>query len=320
MYRTIAARQSVVAAYAQQLMQDGLLKQEQVDRIRQRLIAHLDTELAASKSYVPSAASYFQGQWKGFTQAPHCYDRVDTGVDAAVLKEVGLASVALPDGFTVHERLRRSHVDARVKAVQSARSLDWATAEAMAIGSLLRDGFDVRLSGQDVERGTFSHRHAVVVDQQSNAAFTPFHHAGYAGRATFVSSNLSEFAVLGFEYGYSLTSPRLLPLFEAQYGDFVNTAQCVIDNFIASGESKWLKCSALTLLLPHGQDPTGPEHVTARIERFLQLSCDDPHRLLRLAAACEPDRGQSVHSGSVLPSAAASDAARLPQAAGRHRT
>ena len=258
MYQHITERSSVVDAYGEELMRRGLLKKETSERLVARLMSHLEAELAESRTYTPSADAYFQKEWAGYKQASHCYDHVNTGVDAAVLKEVALASVALPPSFHVHPRLLRSHVEARREAVSSeTATIDWATAEAMALGTLLRDGYDVRMCGQDVERGTFSHRHAVLFDQQSNAGHTPFHHAGYPGHAQFVSSNLSEFGVLGFEYGYSLTSPHTLNIFEAQFGDFANTAQPIIDNFIASGETKWLKSSGLVLLLPHGQDPTG---------------------------------------------------------------
>ena len=290
MYKHISDRQSVVEAYGRELESAGLLRKETSERLVARLMSHLEAELAESQSHAPSAEAYFQKEWAGYSQASHCYDHVNTGVDANVLREVALASVALPPSFHIHPRLLRSHVEARRQAVSSAgaASIDWATAEAMALGTLLREGYDVRMCGQDVERGTFSHRHAVLFDQHTNAAHTPFHHAGYPGRAHFVSSNLSEFGVLGFEYGYSLTSPHTLSMWEAQFGDFINTAQTVVDNFIASGETKWLKSTGLVLLLPHGQDPTGPEHVTCRIERFLQLSDDDPTHSSESTAPLRP--------------------------------
>ena len=288
MYSAVAQHPTVTRRYGQQLQEAGLLKPDSVERVTQRLTAHLEAELAASGSFVPSAADYFQGQWTGYQQASHCYDHVSTGVDAAVLREVALASVALRAGFDPHPRLRKTHVDARVRAVREGVAIDWATAEAMALGSLLREGWDVRMSGQDVERGTFSHRHAVLVDQSTGHSHVPFHHAAYPGHASFISSNLSEFAVLGFEYGHSVTSPHCLVVWEAQFGDFANVAQPVIDTFISSGESKWLKSSGLVLLLPHGQDATGPEHVTARIERFLQLSDDDPTSLISSPTPARP--------------------------------
>ena len=288
MYHAITAHPSVAALYGRQLQQAGLLKAGQEERTRQRVTAHLDAELSAGRSYAPSVSEYFKGQWAGYGQATHCYDHVATGVELNVLKEAAIASVTVPEGFEVHPRLRKTHVEERLRAVEVGARIDWATAEAMAFGSLLRQGWDVRMSGQDVERGTFSHRHAVLVDQHSGAAHTPLQHAGYPGRATFASTNLSEFGVLGFEYGHSWTTPSTLNVWEAQFGDFLNTAQPIVDNFIVSGESKWLKSSGLVLLLPHGQDATGPEHVTARIERFLQLSNDDPTSLIASATPAAP--------------------------------
>ena len=219
MYKQISDRRSVVDVYGEELERLGLLKKETSERLVARLMSHLEAELAESKSYAPSADAYFLKEWAGYRQADHCYDHVNTGVDVAVLKEVALASVALPPSFHIHPRLLRSHVESRRKAVSAtSATIDWATAEAMATGTLLRDGYDVRMSGQDVERGTFSHRHAVLYDQNTNAAHTPFHHANYPGHAQFVSSNLSECGVLGFEYGYNLTSPHTLNVWEAQYG------------------------------------------------------------------------------------------------------
>jgi probable 2-oxoglutarate dehydrogenase E1 component DHKTD1 len=198
-----------------------------------------------------------------------------------------------PQGFSVHDRLLRAHVQTRRAALQEAEAdpsamvLDWATCEAMAIGATLVEGRDVRIAGQDTRRGTFSHRHAALVCQESDAQFVPMNESlrssladarvdaadvGQVGTLHVVSSNLSEFACLGFEYGYSLESPRPLVLWEAQFGDFANGAQIVVDNFIASGETKWLRQSGLTLLLPHEFAGAGPEHSTCRIERFLQLS------------------------------------------------
>ena len=287
MYRSISSHPTIATLYGHRLQQTGLIKDDHIERIERRVLSHLDAEFTASKTYVPSAESFFQREWQGYTQATHCSDHVSTGVDAAVLREATLASVALPAGFRLHPRLQRTHVDERVKAVEEGTAIDWATAEAMAFGTLLREGWNVRLCGQDSQRGTFSHRHAVLVDQETGEAHTPLHSA-YPGKVDFVSSNLSEFAVLGFEYGHSINSPHTLNLFEAQFGDFLNTAQPIVDNFIVSGESKWLKSTGLVLLLPHGQDATGPEHVTARIERFLQLCNHDPTSLIQSSAPAQP--------------------------------
>ena len=236
---------------------------------------------------VVADGSAFGGKWAGIRQAAPAETLASppTGVALEALRGLAAASVRVPPGFRVHERLLRGHVAPRLAAVglgeappapawsASAASIDWATAEALALGSLLSAGHDVRLSGQDSQRGTFSHRHAVLHDQASGAQHAPLGALGTpgAGRLSAVSSLLSEMAVLGFEYGYSWESPSPLVLWEAQFGDFANGAQGIIDAFIASGESKWLRASALTLLLPHGYDGAGPEHSSARIERFLQL-------------------------------------------------
>jgi probable 2-oxoglutarate dehydrogenase E1 component DHKTD1 len=186
---------------------------------------------------------------------------------------------------TVHPRLKRGHIDARLSALASSKSeIDWATAECLAFGSLVREGFNLRLCGQDVERGTFSQRHHVLTDQQSDGTLVPLHSSkqlqSQAGRFTTINSHLSEEAVLGFEYGYSWENPRNFNVWEAQFGDFNNGAQIILDTFVASGESKWLRSSGITILLPHGYDGAGPEHSSSRVERFLQMT-DDWHDLPR---------------------------------------
>lgn len=176
----------------------------------------------------------------------------------------------------MHSNLKRI-LAGRRKAVEEGKGIDWATAEALAFGSLLKEGKHVRLSGQDVERGTFSQRHSVLHDQENEKTYVPLQHISEEQAAFVVSnSSLSEFGVLGFEYGYSLSSPEALVIWEAQFGDFANNAQCIIDQFIASGETKWLQRSGIVLSLPHGYDGQGPEHSSSRIERFLQLCNEDP--------------------------------------------
>jgi probable 2-oxoglutarate dehydrogenase E1 component DHKTD1 len=242
--------------------------------------------------------SAFAGKWRHMRQAAPAELEASppTGAPVAVLRAAGKASVTLPGGFRPHDRLVRGHVAPRLAAVggdAAAAGIDWATAEALAFGSIMAEGRDVRMSGQDAQRGTFSHRHACLTDQgpgpSAGSKSTPLNEAlaaalaaepgaaGSAGLAAapgklhIVSSLLSEFAVLGFEYGYSWESPDALVLWEAQFGDFVNTAQVIVDQFISGGESKWLRQSGLVMLLPHGYDGAGPEHSSARIERFLQL-------------------------------------------------
>lgn len=215
-----------------------------------------------------------------------------TNVERETLSHIANVISTWPEGFSVHKNLQRILAN-RGKAVEEGKGIDWATAEALAFGSLLREGKHVRLSGQDVERGTFSQRHSVLHDQEDEATYTPLQHVS-EDQAPFVVSNssLSEFGVLGFEYGYSLSSPEALVIWEAQFGDFANNAQCIIDQFIASGETKWLQRSGIVLSLPHGYDGQGPEHSSGRIERFLQLCNEDPrvfpapHKLERQHQDC----------------------------------
>src|SRR6185295_459742 len=198
-----------------------------------------------------------------------------TGVALATLKQVGGRLTDVPESFHAHRTLRR-FLDNRKKAIDTGKDIDWSTAEALAFGTLLAKGSPVRLSGQDVERGTFSQRHSVLFDQESEKRFIPLNHLA-DGQARFevINSMLSEEAVLGFEYGYSLAEPAALTLWEAQFGDFANGAQVVIDQFISSGEKKWLRMSGLVMLLPHGYEGQGPEHSSARLERYLQLCAED---------------------------------------------
>ena len=198
-----------------------------------------------------------------------------TGVDLDVLKEVGRKITSFPKSFTPHKTIARI-MAARRKMIDDGQGIDWSTAESLAYGTLLVEGYRVRLSGQDSERGTFSQRHAVLMDQENEKKYTPLKHIA-KGQAPFevINSMLSEEAVLGFEYGYSLAEPNALVLWEAQFGDFANGAQVIIDQFISSGERKWLRMSGLVLLLPHGYEGQGPEHSSARLERYLQLCAED---------------------------------------------
>jgi 2-oxoglutarate dehydrogenase E1 component len=209
---------------------------------------------------------------------------ISTGVDIGLLKHVGLASCSYPGDFKPHPNLARV-LKGRAKSVEEGEGIDWNTAEAMAFGTLLVEGNHVRLSGQDVERGTFSQRHAVLHNQEEERQYVPLNNlvkpdlVPSQSKLTVCNSSLSEFGTLGFEYGYSLVTPSQLILWEAQFGDFANNAQCIIDQFISSGEQKWLQISGLTMLLPHGYDGQGPEHSSARMERFLQLCDEDPYMM-----------------------------------------
>ncbi|KAI0084520.1 dehydrogenase E1 and transketolase domain-containing protein 1 [Irpex rosettiformis] len=275
MYKQIRSRQSVPTLYEEQLISERVISSETAKSVRESYKAYLNDELSKSDSYTPSA-SMLQQQWAGLLW-PGSQDAVrspETGVDQDTLVKVGKASVDVPEDFEIHSRLHR-HVKPRLQSLESGKNLDWATAEALAFGSLMLEGYDVRISGQDVGRGTFSQRHAMLVDQKTERVVVPLNAAlGAEGRLELANSSLSEMAVLGFEYGVSWERPNILPIWEAQFGDFFNGAQIMIDTFVSSAETKWLKQSGIVLLLPHGLDGAGPEHSSSRIERMLQLSND----------------------------------------------
>jgi 2-oxoglutarate dehydrogenase E1 component len=249
----------------------------EVDKAKADWRARLDAEFEAGVSYRPNKADWLDGKWAGMKSADQEEEarRGVTGVDVDRLKEIGRKITRVPDGFRAHRTIQR-FLDNRAKAIESGVGLDWATGEALAFCTLLAEGHKVRLSGQDSERGTFSQRHSVLIDQEDESRYTPFNHlAPEQGHFEVINSLLSEEAVLGFEYGYSLAEPRVLPLWEAQFGDFANGAQVVFDQFISSGERKWLRMSGLVCLLPHGYEGQGPEHSSARLERYLQMCAED---------------------------------------------
>ncbi|KAM5543648.1 hypothetical protein V8D89_002899 [Ganoderma adspersum] len=277
MYEKIRSRRSVPALYEEHLINENVLTKDAAEAVRARHKDFLASELTAAPAHTPgSNLTMYSGQWSGITW-PGSNDAVrdpETGVEKETLKTVGRASVTVPEGFEIHPRLQR-HVKNRTQAMENGKGLDWATAEALAFGSLMLEGYDVRISGQDVGRGTFSQRHAMLVDQRTEGVVVPLNLAlDCSGKLELANSSLSEMAVLGFEYGVSWEKPDILPIWEAQFGDFFNGAQVMIDTFIASGETKWLKQSGIVLLLPHGLDGAGPEHSSSRIERMLQLSND----------------------------------------------
>ncbi|KAI0312699.1 dehydrogenase E1 and transketolase domain-containing protein 1 [Amylostereum chailletii] len=275
MYEQIRSRKSVPALYEQRLISDEAITAETAKAVRESYKAHLESELKDSDSCVPSV-TMLEEQWKGMVWpgSKNAVKNPDTGVSRAVLEKVGRASVTVPEGFTIHPRLQR-HVKHRIQSIEKGTGLDWATAEAMAFGSLLSEGCDIRISGQDVGRGTFSQRHAMFVDQKSEAVVVPLNaELGGDAMLELANSSLSEMAVLGFEVGMSWEKPNLLPIWEAQFGDFFNGAQVIIDTFISSSETKWLKQSGIVMLLPHGLDGAGPEHSSSRLERMLQLTND----------------------------------------------
>jgi len=276
MYQEIRQHPPVSALYAARLEPEGVIAKGWVDGEVAAFTALLEQEFEAAKSYLPNKADWFEGAWSGLGKPKAAITErrnVATGCSEEILRDVGRTLTTIPEGLQVHKTLGRI-VDARREMFESGAGFDWATAEALAFGTLLRENHPVRLSGQDSGRGTFSQRHAVWVDQSDGHKFIPLTQVGPA-RFEVRDSPLSEFGVLGFEYGWSLADPQTLVLWEAQFGDFANGAQVIIDQFIAAGEAKWLRASGLVLLLPHGYEGQGPEHSSARPERFLQLCAED---------------------------------------------
>jgi 2-oxoglutarate dehydrogenase E1 component len=275
MYRAIRSHPTALQVYAKRLIGEGIVSDSDVTAMIDSFNAHLEAELEVAKNHRPNKADWLDGRWTGFKAAPKGDRRGDTDVDFETLKQVGEAITRVPEGFNLHKTIARQ-LAAKRQMIESGEGIDWATGEALAFGTLLDEEYPVRLSGQDSSRGTFSQRHAALVDQQTEERYIPLCHI-HPGQAEFevVDSLLSEEAVVGFEYGYSLAEPQALVLWEAQFGDFANGAQVVIDQFIAPGEMKWLRMCGLVLLLPHGYEGQGPEHSSARLERFLQLCGDD---------------------------------------------
>jgi 2-oxoglutarate dehydrogenase E1 component len=277
MYKAIRSHPTTLDIYAKRLVSENVVTEGEVEKMRADWRARLDVELEASQSYKPNNADWLDGRWSGMKPAGAGDDprRGNTGVAIGTLKDIGSKITAVPEGFHVHRTIQR-FLDARAKAIDTGQGIDWATAEALAFCSLLLEGHPVRLSGQDSERGTFSQRHSVLIDQDNEDRHTPFNHlSDRQARYEVINSMLSEEAVLGFEYGYSLSEPNALTLWEAQFGDFANGAQVLFDQFISSSERKWLRMSGLVCLLPHGYEGQGPEHSSARLERFLQMCAED---------------------------------------------
>lgn len=286
MYREIADHPGVREIYGSRLLAESLITEAEMSAVEARVRGRLEAEFEAAASYRPNRADWLEGKWSGLTASPAELDDAGgggTGVPRALLREVGAAISSVPDGFALNPKLRRLF-SRRREAVEAGEGIDWATAESLAFGALLTEGVLVRLSGQDVARGTFSHRHAVVVDQETEEVFIPLEQIRPGRQEKFIArdSPLSEAAVLGFEYGYSLADPDVLVLWEAQFGDFANGAQPIFDQFVCSGESKWLRMSGLVMLLPHGMEGQGPEHSSARLERHLQLCAEDNWQVCNL--------------------------------------
>ncbi|SHK75259.1 2-oxoglutarate dehydrogenase E1 component [Bradyrhizobium lablabi] len=284
MYKKIASHPSTLELYSRRLIAEGVMTEGEVEKAKADWRVRLDAELEAGSGYKPNKADWLDGKWAGFKSADQEEDprRGVTGVDVAVLRDIGRKITKVPDGFRIHRTVQR-FLENRAKAIDGGAGIDWATGEALAFCTLLQEGHHVRLSGQDSERGTFSQRHSVLIDQEDESRYTPFNHlGGDQGHYEVINSLLSEEAVLGFEYGYSLAEPNALAVWEAQFGDFANGAQVVFDQFISSGERKWLRMSGLVCFLPHGYEGQGPEHSSARLERFLQMCAEDNMQVVNI--------------------------------------
>ncbi|WP_174274549.1 2-oxoglutarate dehydrogenase E1 component [Sphingomonas bacterium] len=275
MYDEIRKHPDVSKLYGDRLIAEGEIDQAWLDNAQAAFVARLEDEFEAGKSYKANRAEWFGGDWVGFAapKDPICERRAAaSGVTPETLREIGEVLTTVPADLTVHKTLSRI-LDAKKAMFESGEGFDWATAEALAFGALLKEGYGIRLSGQDVGRGTFSQRHAVWTDQKDGHRYFPLSTIDRSFQV--LDSPLSEFGVLGFEYGYAGQAPNTLVMWEAQFGDFANGAQVIIDQFIAAGEAKWLRANGLVMLLPHGYEGQGPEHSSCRIERYLQLCAED---------------------------------------------
>ncbi|WP_149587828.1 2-oxoglutarate dehydrogenase E1 component [Tabrizicola flagellatus] len=276
MYNRIRKQKTTLQLYTERLVADGLISAGEIEDMKAAFQARLNEEFEAGKAFLPNKADWLDGRWKNLqTKDLNNYQRGETWIKAETMAEIGAALTRVPEGFDIHKTVARQ-LEAKREMFAKGQGFDWATAEALAFGSLQLEGFPVRLAGQDCTRGTFSQRHSGWIDQTTEERHYPLNHIR-PGQARYevIDSMLSEYAVLGFEYGYSLAEPNALTLWEAQFGDFANGAQIMFDQFINSSESKWLRMSGLVVLLPHGFEGQGPEHSSARLERFLQLSAED---------------------------------------------
>ncbi|MBL6427169.1 MULTISPECIES: 2-oxoglutarate dehydrogenase E1 component [Maritimibacter] len=271
MYKEIKTHKTTLQLYTDRLVKDGLIPEGEIEDMKAAFQAHLNEEFETGKDYKPNKADWLDGRWSHLDKQGEDYQRGETAISEDTFQEVGRALTTAPDGFTLHKTVGRL-LDTKAEMFKSGKGFDWATAEALAFGSLLTEGYPVRLAGQDSTRGTFSQRHSGLINQDTEERYYPLNNIK-SGQARYevIDSMLSEYAVLGFEYGYSMAEPNALTLWEAQFGDFANGAQIMFDQFISSGESKWLRMSGLVCLLPHGYEGQGPEHSSARLERFLQM-------------------------------------------------
>ena len=275
MYKNIKKHKTTLQLYTERLIRDGLMPEGEIEDMKATFQAHLNEEFEIGKSYRADKADWLDGRWKNMGRNSDDYQRGETAIVPAAYEQVGAALSSIPEKYPAHKTVIRM-LEAKKKTLDTGENIDWATGEALAFGSLLTEGYPVRLAGQDSARGTFSHRHSALINQNDESRYYPLNNIR-DGQANYevIDSMLSEYAVLGFEYGYSLAEPNTLTLWEAQFGDFANGAQIMFDQFISSGERKWLRMSGLVVLLPHGFEGQGPEHSSARLERFLQMSAED---------------------------------------------
>ncbi|AGO14168.1 AaceriAER374Cp [[Ashbya] aceris (nom. inval.)] len=280
MYKQIAKQPSVIDVYTKKLLDEGSMTKDQIDTHKKWVWGLFEEAFSKAKEYKPTSREWLTAAWENFKSPKELATEIlphnPTNVDAPTLKQIGSILSSWPSDFEVHRNLKRILTN-RGKSIESGEGIDWSTGEALAFGTMLMEGTHIRVSGEDVERGTFSQRHAVLHDQNSENTYTPLKHLSKdQADFTICNSSLSEYGCMGFEYGYSLTSPDYFVMWEAQFGDFANTAQVIIDQFIAGAETKWKQRSGLVLSLPHGYDGQGPEHSSGRLERFLQLTNEDP--------------------------------------------
>lgn len=275
MYKKIKTHKTTLSLYTERLVKDGLIPEGEIEDMKAAFQAFLNDEFEAGKNYKPNKADWLDGRWSHLDRNKEDYFRGNTAISEDTFAEVGASLSRVPEGFPLHKTIGRL-LDSKKQMFETGKGFDWATGEAIAFGSLLTEGYPVRLSGQDATRGTFSQRHSGLIDQNTEERYFPVNNIR-EGQAHYevIDSMLSEYAVLGFEYGYSLAEPNALVAWEAQFGDFANGAQIMFDQFISSGESKWLRMSGLVCLLPHGFEGQGPEHSSARLERFLQMCGQD---------------------------------------------
>lgn len=288
-YRNIRGHDTPARIFRREMVESGEITHEEVDAIQNEFKNRLERELSELREAEESGTSHILGGALKESQPNYSHDPVPTGVDREEVSRIGERISHIPEGVNVNQKLAKRFLASRAGAIEAGEGINWAFAEALAFGSLLKEGTAVRLSGQDCRRGTFSQRHAVLYDPDTRERYTPLNHLGedQTAKLWVYNSLLSEFAVLGFEYGYSLISDDMLVLWEAQFGDFANGAQVIIDQFISSAESKWNRFSNLVMLLPHGYEGQGPEHSSARLERFLQMCAEDNIQVCNLTTPAQ---------------------------------